>query len=65
MPKWFSVRELEIMDNLTANNKVILASLGGLPKLPESSTADDYGLEGSFSMRESGVLRQRAGSYHL
>ena len=52
------------MDDLTANNKVVLASLGGAPKLPEKSTADDYGLERRFSEGRSGVPRQRAGSYH-
>lgn len=64
MPKFFLVKELEIMDDLTANNGVVLASLGGLPRLPESSTEDDYGLERRFSERRSGVPRQRAGSYH-
>lgn len=64
MPKFFSVKELEIMDDLTATNKVVLASLGGAPKLPKSSAADDYGLERRFSERTSGVPRQRAGSYH-
>ncbi|CZR53946.1 related to human band 3 anion transport protein [Phialocephala subalpina] len=64
MPKFFLVKELEITDDPTANNKVVPASLGGLPKLPESSTADEYGLERRFSERRSGILRQRAGSYH-
>ncbi|KAL2074334.1 hypothetical protein VTL71DRAFT_8112 [Oculimacula yallundae] len=44
MPKWFTVKELEIMDDLTANNEVVLASFGGAPKLPKSSTADKYRL---------------------
>ena len=53
------------MDDLTANNKIVLASLGGAPKLPEESTAEEYGLERRFSERRTGVLRQRAGNYHL
>ena len=64
MPKFFLVKELEIMDDLTATNKVVLASLGGAPKLPESSIAEEYGLERRFSERRTGVPRQRAGSYH-
>lgn len=31
MPRWFSARELTILDDLTANNKAVLASLGGRP----------------------------------
>ncbi|KFX93058.1 hypothetical protein V490_05022 [Pseudogymnoascus sp. VKM F-3557] len=64
MPKFFRVKELEIMDDLTANNKVVLASLGGPPKLPDGDTAEDYGLERKFSQRKTGAPRQRAGSLH-
>lgn len=52
------------MDDLTANNKVVLASLGGLPKLPDGDTAADYGLERKLSQRRTGVPRQRTGSIH-
>ncbi|OJD22976.1 hypothetical protein ACJ73_05673 [Blastomyces percursus] len=38
MPKWFTLKELEVMDDLTANNKVVLASLGGAPILPEGGS---------------------------
>lgn len=31
MPKWFSRKELDVLDDLTANNKAVLASLGGAP----------------------------------
>ncbi len=31
----FTVEELEIMDALTADNPVVLASLGGKPVMPE------------------------------
>ncbi|OCK79730.1 hypothetical protein K432DRAFT_272875, partial [Lepidopterella palustris CBS 459.81] len=33
IPKLFSREELEIMDSLTATNDVVLASLGGKPKM--------------------------------
>lgn len=65
MPRLFSTRELEIMDDLTANNKIVLASLGGAPKLPADVTMDDYGLERRFSTGSSGVMRQRAGHYRM
>lgn len=64
MPKFFTMKELEIMDDLTANNKVVLASLGGAPKLPDESRAEEYELERRFSENKSGVPRQRGGSYH-
>ncbi|KAJ9502199.1 hypothetical protein H2202_002263 [Exophiala xenobiotica] len=35
MPRLFSRDELEIMDNMTATNEVVLVSLGGKPELPE------------------------------
>ncbi len=52
------------MDDLTANNAVVLASLGGAPTLPENVTAEDYGLERRYSETRRGVPRQRAGSFH-
>lgn len=64
MLKFFTTKELEIMDDLTANNKVVLVSLGGAPKLPDESRADEYGLERRFSENKSGVPRQRGRSYH-
>jgi hypothetical protein len=64
MPRYFRVKELEIMDDLTANNKVVLASLGGPPKLPDGDKAEDYGQERKFSQRKTGAPRQRAGSMH-
>ncbi|KAF2460343.1 HCO3 transporter family-domain-containing protein [Lineolata rhizophorae] len=35
LPKMFSAHELHVMDDLTADNKAVLASLGGAPLLPE------------------------------
>jgi hypothetical protein len=40
IPKMFTVRELEVMDALTADNPVVLASLGGAPE-QEKSTQDE------------------------
>ncbi|OJD17774.1 hypothetical protein AJ78_02183 [Emergomyces pasteurianus Ep9510] len=41
LPKWFTLTELEVMDDLTANNKAVLASLGGAPILPEGAEIKD------------------------
>jgi hypothetical protein len=42
MPRWFTAQELSVLDNLTANNKAVLASLGGRPaKLKEYAEEDD------------------------
>ena len=35
IPKLFSAEELAVLDSLTADNPVVLASLGGKPTLPE------------------------------
>jgi hypothetical protein len=60
VPKWFTQHELEVMDDLTANNQVVLASFGGAPIL-----AGTAGLERRYSEQKHGVPRQRAGSLHL
>jgi hypothetical protein len=44
MPKFFDPKELEIMDALTANNKVVLASLGGAPKLQGEAMSTGAGV---------------------
>lgn len=59
-PKWFSPQELKVMDERTANNKVVLASLGGAP----TTLVDTAGLERRYSEQKTGVPRQRAGSMH-
>ncbi|KAJ1327436.1 boron transporter [Microdochium nivale] len=71
VPRWFTLRELQVMDDFTADNEVVLESLGGKPKLPEEggrreegSATEGYGLERKRSLRERGVPRQRAGSIH-
>lgn len=35
LPKMFSAKELMVLDALTADNEVVLASLGGKPEMPE------------------------------
>ena len=42
MPRWFSAQELAVLDALTANNKAVLASLGGRPaKMNEFAEEED------------------------
>ena len=64
MPKWFSLKELEVMDDLTATNEAVLASLGGAPVLPGHGRPEDYGLERKYSEHRKGMTRQRTGSIH-
>lgn len=53
------------MDDFTADNEAVLASLGGVPQLPGGTRPKDYGLERRHSEMKEGVSRQRAGSLHL
>ncbi|KAI1342216.1 HCO3 transporter family-domain-containing protein [Xylariaceae sp. FL0016] len=62
VPRWFTLHELEVLDDLTATNKAVLASLGGAPTLPEQSRPEDWGLERRRSESMHGVHRQRVGS---
>lgn len=39
MPHWFTLRELRILDDFTATGEVVLASLGGRPRLREERKA--------------------------
>ncbi|KAI9808754.1 MAG: hypothetical protein M1825_003906 [Sarcosagium campestre] len=64
MPRFFKIRELEVLDDLTANGEVVLASLGGPPQMHNSERIDGYGVERRYSQRMHGVSRQRAGSIH-
>ncbi|CVK85072.1 related to human band 3 anion transport protein [Fusarium mangiferae] len=64
VPRWFTLKELQILDDFTATNKTVLASLGGKPVLPEDSKVEDWGLERRESEARHGVPRQRAGSLH-
>ena len=66
MPRMFAQRELESMDDFTANNEIVVASLGGMPSLPGSASPEpeEYDLERHKSQPEPGVARQRIGSMH-
>ncbi|KAM0216988.1 hypothetical protein ACHAQD_007707 [Fusarium lateritium] len=64
VPRWFTLQELQILDDFTATNKTVLASLGGKPALPEGSKGEDWGIERQRSEDRHGVARQRVGSIH-
>jgi hypothetical protein len=80
MPRWFSQKELNVLDNLTADNPTVLVSFGGTPAGMKSEVgvqkrgADDLGVErggggdiernGSMGSRGRSAVRQRAGSIH-
>ncbi|KAH1663480.1 hypothetical protein KXW65_007846 [Aspergillus fumigatus] len=64
MPRWFSVEELDVMDDLTANNSAVLASLGGPSQFPGQPDNEMFGLERRYSEQRFGSTRQRAGSIH-
>ena len=66
IPKWFSQEELDVLDDLTANNKAVLASFGGRPRFPGQrvSSEEVYNLERRYTEQHRGVYRQRAGSIH-
>lgn len=61
VPKLFAEKELQVMDDLTANNKVVLASFGGPPELAGISL-EGYGLARRYSEKKTGIHRQRTGS---
>jgi hypothetical protein len=73
MPRWFTKHELSVLDALTANNKSVLASLGGHPtemkELVEDSSDAAFsemreaeGMERVESGNESNLHRQRSHS---
>jgi boron transporter len=74
MPRIFEPKELHIMDDLTANNEMVLASLGGAPTMHEEKEepdampevtryrSEEWGIERRYSETKRGVKRQRAGS---
>jgi len=79
IPKMFSEKELSVLDALTADNPVVLASLGGKPRLPEQKGEDEDEKEGSLDSSdtsrvsdmvavrrrvEKNVERQRVGDIH-
>ncbi|KXH30950.1 hypothetical protein CSAL01_07579 [Colletotrichum salicis] len=64
IPMWFSQEELQILDDFTATNKMVLASLGDKPGLPGGSREEDWGHERRARESKHGVARERAGSLH-
>ncbi|KAI4722441.1 hypothetical protein E4T48_01404 [Aureobasidium sp. EXF-10727] len=64
IPRCFDKQELEVLDDLTANNPCVLASLGGPPDLPEHINMEEYGATKQYAEKHKGVSRQRAGSIH-
>lgn len=74
LPKIFIAKEFRIMDAPTANNSIVLASLGGKPRVPEdmseeqtASGSSATSQEDKWSAAERGVersaARQRVGAY--
>ncbi|KAL3475108.1 HCO3 transporter family-domain-containing protein [Aspergillus californicus] len=61
IPRWFSQDELDILDDLTANNSAVLKSLGGPPQFPGDRT-EHYGVGRRYSEHRTGDVRQRIGS---
>ncbi|KAH6637203.1 hypothetical protein F5144DRAFT_485519, partial [Chaetomium tenue] len=64
IPRWFRLGEFQALDGFTATNKIVIASLGGMPELCEHASVEDSGRERKRSERRFGVPRQRAGSIH-
>jgi hypothetical protein len=69
MPRWFTRRELDVLDDLTANNKAVLASLGGAPTMGKGDDEEDEEARETEGMNREGVIarstsavRQRMGS---
>ncbi len=59
MPKLFTAEELEIMDSLTANNPVVLASLGGKPTMPGEVRERDSEATGTSESERTGYPQRR------
>jgi len=74
LPKLFTPKEFAVLDAPTADNDVVLASLGGKPRLSEDSKeredvpdSQSSGQEDKWSAAEegtsTGVTKQRGGQY--
>jgi len=63
VPRWFSLDELKTLDEFTATNDIVLASLGGKPALPEDSKGEEWGLARRSTQDKYGARRQRIGSF--
>lgn len=64
LPRIFTARELNVLDDLTADNEIVLASFGGAPKLPDDKKDGEHGLERKWEEKKKGVPRQRIGEIH-
>lgn len=76
LPKLFTPKEFSALDAPTADNDVVLASLGGMPQMPENRKEheNESGSPGSIqedtlSTAEQGTsreaVRQRGGQYKV
>ena len=59
LPMMFTAKELSIMDGPTADNDVVLASLGGKPRMPEDKYDEDAKTEGPGSNQSSNDMIAR------
>lgn len=62
LPEWFSEQEVDVLDELTAVNSAVHASLGGPPKSPGQAETGHEGSERRYAEQHAGVPRQRAGN---
>ncbi|KAL9130999.1 MAG: hypothetical protein Q9217_000941 [Psora testacea] len=62
LPKMFTAQELTVLDALTADNEVVLASLGGKPEMPEHRNNNAYDKVEEGQLTEG--IRQRVGNIH-
>ncbi len=62
LPKMFTIKELTVLDALTADNEVVLASLGGKPEMPEQKSDDPY--DEVEKGRPTEGIRQRVSNIH-
>ena len=64
LPKFFTAKELRTLDAPTANNAVVLASLGGLPRMREGKDEEEtLGGNSSGSGSGEGVATGSGGGY--
>lgn len=73
MPRFFTAKEFRVLDAPTADSDVVLASLGGKPRIPEDEKDQDDATESpssqddKWSAAERGTsreaARQRGGQY--
>lgn len=66
IPKWFSQEELDVLDDLTANNTAVLESMSGPPKFPGERLThmEDINLQQRHTENQKGAERQRAADIH-